>query len=108
MWTLKKDYEFNMQDCKRRAEEENLKWLDRAYELGYEKGYQKAINECGNSKDGIANLVKATADEVQKYGTELIGWCSKCNKPIEGRWIGVSNFCPWCGRPWLWKEDKEE
>ena len=27
--------------------------------------------------------------------TMVIG--NLCNNPIEGRWIGMANFCPWCG-----------
>lgn len=35
---------------------------------------------------------------------ELWGWCD-CGKAIEGRWIGLANFCPWCGRVMEWKKD---
>lgn len=37
----------------------------------------------------------------EEYGIDLHGWCS-CGKPIEGRWVGMANFCPWCGRKIDW------
>ena len=53
---------------------------------------------------------KATEEEIKLHGIELAGWCVECNKPIEGRWIGMANFCPWCGRVirWIHKEDEPE
>ena len=50
----------------------------------------------------------ATKEQIKLHGIELAGWCVECNKPIEGRWIGMANFCPWCGRviKWIHKEDE--
>lgn len=92
----------------KRANEDTKHWIDRAYNLGYVKGKEDALIELGNSGKGTANLVSATEDQKEKHGRELIGWCSECQKPIEGRWVGFANFCPWCGRPWLWLKEAED
>lgn len=96
-----------MEEIMERAKDQNEYWLKRAHELGYEKGKAEAIKEICNSGKGTANLINATTEQREKHGNELIGWCSECEKPIEGRWVGFANFCPWCGRPWLWLKEGE-
>lgn len=50
----------------------------------------------------------ATEEQIKKHGFELAGWCVECEKPIEGRWIGMANFCPWCGRVIKWIDDPKK
>lgn len=82
------------------------KLLDRAYSEGYADGRKNAKEEYGNSK-GIAHVHKATKEQIEKHGLELSGWCD-CGKPIEGRWAGWINFCPWCGKIIEWEDFKYE
>lgn len=56
---------------------------------------------------GIAHVHKATKEQIEKHGLELSGWCD-CGKPIEGRWAGWINFCPWCGKIIEWEDSKHE
>lgn len=70
------------------------------YSNGYTDGYNSAKEEYGHSK-GIAYCKRATSEEIQKHGIDLHGWCT-CGKPIEGRWVGMANFCPWCGKIMDW------
>lgn len=79
--------------------------LDRAYSEGYSDGKKNAKEEYGNSK-GIAHVHRATEEQIERYGTELHGWCD-CGKPIEGRWVGGINFCPWCGKIIEWEEKED-
>ena len=60
--------------------------------------YDKAKTLFGEHDRGVAHFQRATEEEIKLHGIELAGWCIECNKPIEGRWIGMANFCPWCGR----------
>lgn len=99
---------FTMDKCLERANREVEHWLRRAHDLGYVKGKKETIEELGNSGKGTANLIKAKEEHRKKHGFELIGWCSECGKAIEGRWVGLANFCPWCGRPWLWIKEVED
>ena len=80
--------------------------LDGAYSQGYKSGYDKAKTLFGEHDRGVAHFHRATEEEIKLYGIELAGWCAECKKPIEGRWIGMANFCPWCGRviKWIQKE----
>ena len=73
---------------------------------GYADGRKNAKEEYGNSK-GIAHVHKATKEQIEKHGLELSGWCD-CGKPIEGRWAGWINFCPWCGKIIEWEDFKYE
>lgn len=82
------------------------KLLDRAYSEGYAEGRKNAKEEYGNSK-GIAHVHKATKEQIEKHGLDLSGWCD-CGKPIEGRWAGWINFCPWCGKIIEWEDSKHE
>lgn len=70
--------------------------------------YDKAKTLFGEHGRGVAHFQRATEEEIKLHGIELAGWCVECNKPIEGRWIGMANFCPWCGRVirWIHKEDE--
>lgn len=81
--------------------------FDSAYSNGYSDGHAYAKEKFGKSK-GIAHVKQATPEEIKKYGIELHGWCD-CGKPIEGRWVGMANFCPWCGKIIEWEkpENKE-
>lgn len=78
-----------------------------AYSDGYADGFEKAKEEYAHHSRGIAHCHRATKEEVEKYGFELHGWCD-CGKPIIGRWAGLANFCPWCGRVIEWEKDKTE
>ena len=84
--------------------------LDGAYSQGYEEGFKKAKALFGEHDRGIAHVERATAEQIKLHGIELAGWCTECERPIEGRWIGLANFCPWCGRviKWIQKEDDHE
>ena len=82
--------------------------LNGAYSQGYEAGYGKAKSLFGEHSRGIAHFERATEEQIKKYGFELAGWCVECEKPIEGRWIGMANFCPWCGRVIKWIDDPKK
>ena len=60
----------------------------------------------GIGLDVLKWLQQPAEGGIKLYGIELAGWCAECKKPIEGRWIGMANFCPWCGRviKWIQKE----
>lgn len=73
---------------------------------GYSAGKEEAKKMYGQSK-GIAHCKKATQEECDRHGIELWGWCD-CGKPIEGRWVGLANFCPWCGKIIEWKKEDSE
>ncbi len=77
---------------------------DRAYSDGYGDGLSKGKQEYGQQR-GIAHCHKAKPEEIDEHGIDLWGWCD-CGKPIIGRWAGLANFCPWCGRVIEWN-DKE-
>ena len=62
----------------------------------------KARAEYGMLRDGEATMELATKSQMEEYGDDLVGWCSRCEKPINGRWAGLVSFCPWCGRPMRW------
>lgn len=85
-------------------------FLDGAYSQGYTAGYERAKTLFGEHDRRVAHFQRATEEEIKIHGIELAGWCVECNKPIEGRWIGMANFCPWCGRVirWIHKEDEPE
>ena len=72
---------------------------------GYSDGFNKAKEEFGKSK-GIAHVHRGTPEEIESHGIELWGWCD-CGKPIEGRWVGMANFCPWCGKIIEWENPKD-
>lgn len=55
---------------------------------------------------GEAIVEPSTKEEWEEYGNDLVGWCSRCSKPFNGRWAGLVNFCPWCGRPVRWGEEE--
>ncbi|MCM1200244.1 MAG: hypothetical protein NC548_31285 [Lachnospiraceae bacterium] len=82
--------------------ERTLQWVRSD---GYKDGYNKAKEEYGQSK-GITHCHRATKEEVERHGIELHGWCD-CGKPIEGRWVGLANFCPWCGKIMEWVKEDE-
>ena len=74
---------------------------------GYEAGFNQAKENYGNAGNGIAHCHRATDEEIEMHGIELWGWC-ECGRPIIGRWAGLANFCPWCGKIIEWeKEDKK-
>ena len=83
-------------------------FLDGAYSQGYTDGYDRAKTLFGEHDRGVAHFQRATEEEIKLHGIELAGWCVECNKPIEGRWVGVANFCPWCGRVIRWIHKEEE
>ena len=83
-------------------------FLDGAYSQGYTDGYDRAKTLFGEHDRGIAHVERATAEQIKMHGIELAGWCTECEKPIEGRWIGMANFCPWCGRVIKWIDDSEK
>lgn len=72
-----------------------------SYDLGWKHGEKHAKLDYGESK-GVAHVTKATKKDIKECGTELFGWCD-CGKPIEGRWVGMANFCPWCGKIIEWQ-----
>ena len=84
--------------------------IDGAYSHGWADGYDIAKEEYANANKGIAKCKRATPEDRERWGLELYGWCTECNKAIEGRWVGLGNFCPWCGRAMEWhdKEEKED
>jgi hypothetical protein len=86
----------NIEQYTKRTEE----IFNSVYSNGYKDGYADAKAEYSNSK-GVAHCQRATKEEIQENGIELQGWCD-CGKPIEGRWIGMANFCPWCGKIMEW------
>lgn len=77
-----------------------------AYSDGYSDGYAKAKEDYGQSK-GIAHVKRATPEEIKQWGIELSGWCD-CGKAIEGRWVGMANFCPWCGKIIEWEKNQAQ
>ena len=83
-------------------------FLDGAYSQGYKEGFDNAKNIFGEHDRGIAYFERATEEQIKIYGIELAGWCTECDKPIEGRWIGMANFCPWCGRVVMWTHKEDE
>ena len=82
--------------------------LDGAYSQGYTDGYGRAKTLFGEHDRGIAHVERATAEQIKIHGIELAGWCAECERPIEGRWIGMANFCPWCGRVIKWIDASEK
>ena len=81
---------------------------DRAYSDGYEDGMRNGKKEYGQHSKGTAHCKRATREQIESWGggEELWGWCD-CGKAIEGRWAGLVNFCPWCGRVIEWEGDKK-
>lgn len=77
--------------------------LDDVYSKGYSIGFEKAKEKYGKYSRGTAHVKRATNEETEMHGIELFGWCD-CGKPIEGRWVGMANFCPWCGRVMEWNK----
>lgn len=73
------------------------------YSNGYTDGYNSAKEKYGRSK-GVAHCKRATNEQIQKYGIDLWGWCD-CGKAIEGTWVGLANFCPWCGKIMDWSNE---
>lgn len=80
--------------------------LKRVYSQGYSAGLAAGREKFGQEK-GIAYCQRASTEDMEKYGTELFGWCS-CGRPIEGRWVGAINFCPWCGKIIEWKSKEND
>lgn len=80
--------------------------LKRVYSQGYSAGLAAGKEKFGQEK-GITSCQRASKEDVERYGTELFGWCS-CGRPIEGRWVGAINFCPWCGKLIEWKGPENE
>lgn len=75
---------------------------------GYTDGHEAAKQKYGAHQRGIAKCTMATPEEVERWGTDLAGWCTECNKPINGSWSGIINFCPWCGRVIEWERKESE
>lgn len=71
--------------------------FDSIYSDGYEDGFKKAREQFGQHSRGVAKIKRASKEDVERWGIELFGWC-ECGNAIEGRWVGMANFCPWCGR----------
>lgn len=88
----------NMEGYLRRAEQV----FQSAYSDGYAEGYNSAKEKFGQEK-GITHCHRATPEEVDRHGIDLWGWC-ECGKAIEGRWVGLANFCPWCGKIMEWEK----
>lgn len=84
--------------------EDAKKTLEDAYLKGYSDGIDQAKKKYGDFK-GIAHMKRATKEEIEQWGIELVGWCD-CGKAIEGRWVGMANFCPWCGKIMDWEKPK--
>lgn len=90
----------------------NIEYYDRmakdlynkAYSDGYSDGVRRGKEQYGQHSRGAAHCTRATKEQRETWGMELWGWCD-CGKAIEGRWIGLANFCPWCGRVMEWKKD---
>lgn len=90
----------------------NIEYYDRmakdlynkAYSDGYGDGLKYGKEKYGQHSRGTAHCTRATREQIESWGKELWGWCD-CGKAIEGRWIGLANFCPWCGRVMEWKKD---
>lgn len=78
--------------------------IRRVYEDGYWAGVKYAKEKYGAEGRGKAKRIPATKEQKEEYGTDLVGWCAECNKPINGRWSGMIDFCPWCGRVFDWSE----
>lgn len=87
---------FDIFDSKKKPWEQNK---------AYAEGFDRAKREYGESR-GVAHCHRATQEEVEMHGVELWGWCD-CRKPIEGRWVGMANFCPWCRKVMEWGEKHE-
>lgn len=79
--------------------------FDSIYSDGYTDGHNSAKEKYGQHERGTAHVKRATPEEIEKHGIELHGWCD-CGRPIEGRWVGMANFCPWCGRVIEWEKEK--
>ena len=82
----------------------NIEYYDRmakdlynkAYSDGYSDGVNRGKEQYGQHSRGTAHCTRATKEQIESWGRELWGWCD-CGKAIEGRWVGLANFCPWCG-----------
>lgn len=92
----------NMDGYLRRAES----IFNSAYNDGYSAGEAKAKEEYSQSK-GIAHVKRATPEDIERWGIELSGWCD-CGNAINGRWSGLINFCPWCGKIIQWENPDEK
>lgn len=77
---------------------------NKAYSDGYKDGISKGKEKYGQHSRGTAHCRVATQEEIEQWGKELWGWCD-CGKSIEGRWVGLANFCPWCGRVMDWEKE---
>ena len=73
----------------------NIEYYDRmakdlynkAYSDGYSDGVNRGKEQYGQHSRGTAHCTRATKEA------------------IEGRWVGLANFCPWCGRVMEWEKD---
>ena len=62
--------EFVLRESKRNAES--------VWNAGWEVGYNKARAEYGMLRDGEATMEPATKSQMEEYGDDLVGWCSRC------------------------------
>lgn len=95
-----KTREFVLREAERNAES--------VWNRAFGAGYARAREELGKLRDGEATMEPPTKEQQEEYGLDLVGWCSRCSKPINGSWAGLVNFCPWCGRPVRWGEEEGE
>lgn len=73
--------------------------FDDIYRLGYKHGVDETkIDYATSNPKGDTKIIKASQEDIKKHGSQLWGWCEQCDKPIEGRWVGSINYCPFCGR----------
>lgn len=77
--------------------------LENVRKEGYEQGYADATKKYAEANKGTTVITPATPEEIKEHGSDLTGWC-KCGRPINGRWSGLINFCPWCGRIVTWNK----
>ena len=101
--------EMNKAESIKKHTEQMAKHIEYVYSDGYSAGYSYAKEEFGSHERVIAKCKRATMEQIEKFGTELYGWCTECEKALEGRWVSLINFCPWCGRVIEWNNrDSEE
>lgn len=91
-------------EAKQNVESQISSLVNKMYSIGYTDGRNYTKEQYNNIR-GITHVRRATEEEIERFGSELHGWCD-CGRPIEGRWVGGITFCPWCGKMIQWNDNK--
>ena len=90
---------YELSDYEKRTVNDLLRY---AKSKGYSQGFDDAKKRYAEMR-GIVHCTRASQEDIEEYGIDLAGWC-ECGKPINGRWAGMINFCPWCGKIIEWEK----